>query len=264
MEMNPTFSEKIRLYELEEAISLFPERARILEIGAGSGWQAKLLRQRGFDVSAIDIKESSGLKKAVFPIQVYDGHHIPFPDRSFDVVFSSNVLEHIPHITTFFNEIRRVSKPGGICIHILPTLQWRLLTTLVHYPYYAKYFLSKSIPTRAAKTVPIKVNPGEICGHDPQKSSLNRLLNKISFFLIPKRHGVFGNCLTEMYYFSAHRWVRAFSNAGFKMQGCFSVKLIYSGHKILGPLLPLSVRRLLSYLTGPAGRIYLMVSDSNP
>lgn len=43
----------------------------------------------------------------------YDGRHIPFPDVSFDAVFSSEVMEHIFNPYEILPEINRVMKPGA-------------------------------------------------------------------------------------------------------------------------------------------------------
>ena len=53
--MNIGHLREIRLYELEQAVPLLTTRGRILEIGAGTGWQAKVLADRGLAVNAIDI-----------------------------------------------------------------------------------------------------------------------------------------------------------------------------------------------------------------
>lgn len=71
--------------------------------------------EAGFDVSGIDIPSSNLKDDRIWPVTDYDGKNIPF-----DIVFSSNVLEHIPHIYDFQGEIERVLKPGSIVIHILP------------------------------------------------------------------------------------------------------------------------------------------------
>ncbi|WP_375583640.1 class I SAM-dependent methyltransferase [Cyclobacterium xiamenense] len=42
-----------------------------------------------------------------------DIHQIPFPDNSFDVVFSNHVLEHVENDIEACKEINRVLKPGG-------------------------------------------------------------------------------------------------------------------------------------------------------
>ncbi len=43
-----------------------------------------------------------------------DGNRLPLSDAAADVVFSSNVLEHIPEPRTLLDEMIRVTRPGGI------------------------------------------------------------------------------------------------------------------------------------------------------
>ena len=40
---------------------------------------------------------------------------LPFRDGSFDVCYSSNVLEHVEHPWRMGAEMLRVTKPGGSC-----------------------------------------------------------------------------------------------------------------------------------------------------
>ena len=49
----------------------------------------------------------------------YDGKKIPFEDNTFNVIYSSNALEHIPHTFEFQKEILRALKPDGYAFHIL-------------------------------------------------------------------------------------------------------------------------------------------------
>src|ERR1700722_17640350 len=89
----------IRAAEIQRIVPCFRPRARILEIGAGTGQQALEISRRGFDVEAIQIPASGYRETRIFPVIDYDGRHIPFPDSSFDIVFSSNVLEHVPNVS---------------------------------------------------------------------------------------------------------------------------------------------------------------------
>jgi len=122
----------LRLREIEIVSRYLPECGRLLEIGAGSGWQSRELSLRGYDVSSIDIPESNFSGQREWPVIDYDGRNIPFSSKSFDIVFSSNVLEHIPHVREFQSEIRRVLKDDGIAVHLVPSAGWRFWTNLTH------------------------------------------------------------------------------------------------------------------------------------
>ncbi len=127
---NTDFVKAIRLYELDITLSLLPKEGRLLEIGAGTGWQARALEDHGYNISAIDLPTSNYRGTRIWPVTEYDGENIPFEDNTFDIIFSSNALEHIPHIYEFQKEIHRVLKPDGLVIHILPSSSWCLWTNI--------------------------------------------------------------------------------------------------------------------------------------
>jgi len=123
-----SYLNSLRLHEIEQLLPMLPPSARLLEFGAGTGEQARFLRDRGFDVVAIDLATSNYAKERLFPVQDYDGEHIPVEDRSIDVIFSSNVLEHVENPRAIFAEFRRIQKPGGFGLHVVPTSAWRSWT----------------------------------------------------------------------------------------------------------------------------------------
>ena len=97
---------------------------RVLDIGCGSGGIAIHLARNngchvvGFDVEAPVIEaarqraERSGLSSRVEFVHGSPGP-LPFPDASFDIVFSKDALLHVPDKDALFAEIFRVLKPGG-------------------------------------------------------------------------------------------------------------------------------------------------------
>jgi len=92
--------------------------ARVLDYGCGSGDMAEEYSAAGFDAFGCDIRlaqESDKLR----PISS-DGS-LPFPDESFDFVFSDQVMEHVQDHNRAFAEIKRVMKPGAISLHIFPS-----------------------------------------------------------------------------------------------------------------------------------------------
>lgn len=129
-QQSPHHLEAIRMYELDVVLSLLPDSGRLLEIGAGAGWQAKGFADRNYVVSAIDIPSSIYVANRMWPVIDYDGRHIPFEDDTFNIIFSSNVLEYIPDVYGFQKEIHRVLKGDGRVIHVLPSTSWCFWTNL--------------------------------------------------------------------------------------------------------------------------------------
>ena len=132
------FFAKVRLAELlqaENAIHRYAGRpCCLLEMGAGAGWQARALSEKGYEVEAIDIPTSNHAGARIWPVVDFDGCSIPYPANSFDAVFSSNVLEHVEKLDTLDRDIERVLRPGGYAIHFVPTPTWRLTSFASHYP----------------------------------------------------------------------------------------------------------------------------------
>jgi 2-polyprenyl-3-methyl-5-hydroxy-6-metoxy-1,4-benzoquinol methylase len=256
--------QQLRLAELSEVLAILAEErfasGSILEIGAGSGWQSKSLADRGYDVRAIDVAESNYSSSGVFPVQQYDGKRIPFPDESFDIVFSSNVLEHIAWVDQFQNEISRVLKPGGISVHLVPTSSWRLWTTLLHYVFVVKYSLS----LLSRKTVgenETRIASASERGHAVARQSSRIGLLRTAVFT--RRHGEVGNCLTEQYYFSRYRWNALFAKTGWQRIRRTGNNLAYTGHGIFGGRLRLETRRRLSHFFGSSCHLYFMRREGN-
>jgi ubiquinone/menaquinone biosynthesis C-methylase UbiE len=94
---------------------------RVLEIGVGLGadyleWLKAGAQVTGVDLSAISLErarrrcELAGYKP---DLRVADAEHLPFPDNSFDIVYSYGVMHHSPDTAQCLREARRVLKPGG-------------------------------------------------------------------------------------------------------------------------------------------------------
>ena len=99
----------------------FAEAGRIehrRDRAAAAAGQARMLAEAGFAVRSFDLAGSQFSAQRVFTIEDYDGHRIPAADAAFDIVFSSNVLEHIPTCARSRPELHRVLKPDGIAVHL--------------------------------------------------------------------------------------------------------------------------------------------------
>jgi len=84
----------------EKFLQHIPRESRILEVGCNMGNQLLLLQRMGFtDLSGIEI-QSYALERAKERLQGVNltqasALSIPYPDRSFDLVFTSGVLIHL-------------------------------------------------------------------------------------------------------------------------------------------------------------------------
>lgn len=97
---------------------------KVLEIGAGIGTDLAQFAAHGAVVTDVDL--SAGhlqLAQENFRLRGLEGefiHHdaetLPFPDSTFDVVYSNGVIHHTPNTAMVVREMFRVLKPGGKAI----------------------------------------------------------------------------------------------------------------------------------------------------
>ncbi|MDO8504521.1 MAG: class I SAM-dependent methyltransferase [Candidatus Liptonbacteria bacterium] len=80
-----------------------------VEVGAGAGLSKLFIKADKFLLSDyapndwLDVKNVDALKT-------------PFADAEFDFVVSSNMIHHTPYPVMFFEEMRRILKPGGVLL----------------------------------------------------------------------------------------------------------------------------------------------------
>lgn len=97
--------------------TLKPARAgaRVLDVGCGAGQVVGRLTEAGFEAHGVDVSEPNISRARQFSsrCRMYDGRHLPFPDRHFASVGALNVLEHVEEPEAFIRELVRVAEPGG-------------------------------------------------------------------------------------------------------------------------------------------------------
>lgn len=97
---------------------------RLLDIGCGNAYFTKWFRDRATVVVGTDHNgpQLAGAQ-AVWPdlaMTASAGEHLPFPDRTFDVVVMSDVLEHMDNDQAALHEALRVLTPDGCLLISLP------------------------------------------------------------------------------------------------------------------------------------------------
>lgn len=258
--MSTDFLQAIRLAELVQIRGVLkkvaPAGAKILEIGAGTGWQARELAASGYQVSAIDIPTSNHGKARIWPIIDFDGRFIPFPDKCFDVVYSSNVLEHVEDIETLNSEIARVLRSEGTAIHYVPTSTWRMWSMVVFYPSLFRdvFRRVRSVLGTASAQVAAPAGLSAAAASASQRSLLAKIIRRI----VPHAHGAVGTCFSELWRFSRQSWSEFFSTSGWTITSYARNGLFLTGDMIFGPWLSVELRQRLSHTFGCTAHLYVL------
>lgn len=90
--------------------------ASVLDVGGGPGYFADAFADCFYVGLEPNVSELSAAGLTGFGAVRGDGAALPFADDSFDVVYSSNVAEHIPDWRAMGEEMLRVAKPGGLVV----------------------------------------------------------------------------------------------------------------------------------------------------
>lgn len=243
---NLQFLKEIRAREMDHLLELIPPGSKVLEFGAGTGEQARILAEHGYDVVAIDLKKSEYSRARVFAVSDYDGERIPLDDNSVDVIFSSNVLEHVENLPAILREFKRVLKPGGFELHVMPTPAWRAWTFLA------------GPPTAVAATVRLAeqlLRPPE--GISRATAAIRNAKTALGS-LLPLGHGTSIQGISELWTFSPRFWKRLFAKHGHRVVDDRPLELFHTGHMLFGRRMSLDARERLSRKVGSAAHIYLV------
>lgn len=97
----------------------------IMDFGCGSGKSVQELQKLGYNSFGCDIKfkteenvDTELLKEKDLLKEIsLNPYYIPFKERTFDLIFSEDVFEHVKNYPETISELSRILKPDGICIH---------------------------------------------------------------------------------------------------------------------------------------------------
>jgi 2-polyprenyl-6-hydroxyphenyl methylase/3-demethylubiquinone-9 3-methyltransferase len=105
----------------------------VLDVGCGTGWFSQRAAERGARVTSLDIGLSlleQVRAKADPDLVAADACALPFRDGAFDVVLSSECIEHTLDPRRAAAEICRVARPGGLVLITVPNRLWRFSATV--------------------------------------------------------------------------------------------------------------------------------------
>lgn len=146
--------------QIEEFSGLLTQGAKVLDAGCAAGRDSNLLRQKGFNVTGLDI--SAGLleiAKQKFPdITFIEGNFLslPFEDAEFDGIWAHQSLLHLEttaDVDKALAEFHRVLKPDGILLVLVKAQTGKDKTAIVtddfsNHDRFFQYFTQDEIKER--------------------------------------------------------------------------------------------------------------------
>jgi 2-polyprenyl-3-methyl-5-hydroxy-6-metoxy-1,4-benzoquinol methylase len=130
------FDAEMNRYEVEKRLRLVFDLAladldlagrTLLDAGCGTGLFSARAVQRGASVTSIDVGDrllARVAAKCESTRVVGRLEALPFADASFDVVLSTEVVEHLPRPIDGIRELVRVLRPGGRLVVTTPNRAW--------------------------------------------------------------------------------------------------------------------------------------------
>ena len=128
---------------------------RILCIGFGLGEEIKSFKKQGCETYGIELSQGmikmARKKNSIENIAKGDTFHLPFKDKSFDIIYSCFLIDIFDDkgIATLLKEMRRVAKKDGRIVSVNNTFEQSMISkALVAYYQFVKDHLYTRMKTR--------------------------------------------------------------------------------------------------------------------
>ncbi len=203
----------LRRRDLELLFGRCPEGvfAQALELGAGDGCQSEFLSHYCRRLLCTEYNEARLQRRSLPGVEyaVLDATDLTsLPEASFDLIFSSNLLEHLPEVEQVLVGLRRLLAPGGLALHCLPNPTWKALQFGL-YP----AMKARALAWRLGLGTPHRSPAGQV-GNNPSTGTVQR--SRGLDRLLPA-HGQSGDTLAEFRLFSRSSWRSTFASAGYTL-----------------------------------------------
>lgn len=202
-----------RRRELDIVLAHCPERyfRTGLELGAGDGYQSSILARYVQRLVCTDYNKRRLRRQAPEPTSyvICDAESVGnlFRENTFDLVFSSNLLEHLPNPEAALAGIHRVLRADGIMIHVVPSVFWKLCQVVLFNPNRLVERLDRLVGERPSRTSGADWSMGNN-PKTPRSAQRRR-------WILPPPHGVSHGTFQELFAFRRSRWQRLLERARF-------------------------------------------------
>ena len=205
----------LRRREIDAVFQQVPEETfdEALELGAGDGLQGPLLARYAKRVLCTDLNDER-LRRVDDPKVAYgvcDADDLPYESGRFDLVYSSNLLEHLPDPARALSEMSRVLRDDGVMVHIVPNRFWKVLHLVLFYPSQLVSLAEIALSQQRQESIGRAEGKGNnLKGSRPSFLRRN---------LLPAVHGEYAGHYSEFIGMGASFWKPLFSGAGLELAG---------------------------------------------
>jgi SAM-dependent methyltransferase len=195
--------------------------AKGLELGAGDGYQSRLLSRHVRALVSTDFaaEPSARALYSGLDYRQCDAEEVDscFGAREFDLVYSSNLLEHLPDPARALRGIHRILRDDGTAIHVVPNVFWKASHLAGFYPHLAlratralfRGDVLRRVRGHMRRAAVAEEDESQLIPNNPKMPAVPERL------LWPTPHGAYRSNFEELYAFSKRRWLREFDAAGF-------------------------------------------------
>jgi hypothetical protein len=152
-------------------------------------------------------------------------------------------------------EIRRVIRPGGFAVHVVPSATWRWWTSVTYYPDRIRRVV-QLLRSRLLGRAAVSISHDSATKDSPSKSWTRHL--------VPPPHGTIGSAWDELSRFRRTDWLRLLKADGYDSVRYIRGGIFYTGSISAGSALPFSVRQRLSRVFGSSTHIFVCKRGGGP
>ena len=229
MKLRPDWQSYLRTLRRRELEAIFrgcPPGCfvRGLELGAGDGFQSTLLTQYAASLVVTDYYPGilQQTDTATITHQVCDAEHVgeTFSPGEFDLIFSSNMLEHLPRVREALAGMHGVLRDEGIAIHVMPSPFWKLCQMVGFYPNFVmarleRYSAAACPPAGVQRRDWRTAQPARPAPGTTTRRSRAGVTATCAGCCGRSPHGAAGSNLEEFRSFRPAHWRAQFAAAGF-------------------------------------------------
>lgn len=220
----------IRKEEVRRAFSSFliEKFKKGIEFGSGDGYQTTLIAPKcsTFISSDLNFKRlRDDFKIADVDYRAYDADALVglFEPNTFDLVFSSSLIEHLSDKSKFLRETREILSADGYSIHIVPARMLKISYLALFYPNLFLLIIDRLIGIFSKK--PIFRGSANNFENNINLNRSNKI-SKWKILFLPQIHGNYKTHLEEWCSWGKIHWQKLFEDAGYQPVGCLKGPIV--------------------------------------